>query len=349
MSAPRRREPRDWLLYLLGLGLRARTRLRGQRFACESLSGRARYDLSINADMTVSCTCNDQDGAGRLGDLDVQGFEEILAGPQARRFREQLAGGRLAIPRCAVCSQLRSVPPAEARARIDRISTPTALMVENTSKCNLACTSCRRDLVRDARRRPALKGDEIARVADIVRRNRIDLVHYFKLGEPFASASIRSELEILRAANPELAITLSTNGILLDSDDKREAALLLDDLVFSIDGVDTPTLRRYQVGGDFDAAYESLRRMVAFRNARGVARPAIGWRYVVFRWNDRPRAIERALALAREAGADRLELVYARTPLGGISWRRFLSPTHRRLGRAEGRWLRHVDLTSHHP
>ena len=94
---------------------------------------------------------------------------------------------------------------------------------------------------------------------------------------------VRREMEIVSRLYPSIHILTSTNGALLDSDDKREAALLFDHILFSIDGVSTEKVRRYQRGGDFDKSYENLKRLVAFRNARHCTTPRITWKYVVFR------------------------------------------------------------------
>jgi hypothetical protein len=78
-------------------------RLRGQRFYCRTLGGESEYNLTVNCDLTVSCTCQDYDGSGHLGDLNKNSFPEVFFGPVAQRFREQLAKGKLPIMTCARC------------------------------------------------------------------------------------------------------------------------------------------------------------------------------------------------------------------------------------------------------
>lgn len=312
-------------------------RAKGKRFGCRALSGESTYNVSINADHTVSCNCNDPDGSGELGDLDTHTFEEVFAGETATRFREELAAGRLPISRCSYCPELVELEAPEAQRRVSEWSFPKGVMVENTAKCNLACTSCSRDTLRRTRRRSRLTLDEMEEIAKTLQRTGVESLCFFKLGEPFASPRVRKELELIRRYNPDMRIYCSTNGILLDNDDKREAALLMDDVIFSIDGVDTQTVRRYQKGGDFDAAYQRMKELVEFRDARGLSKPRISWRYVVFNWNDRPEELERAQELARAAGVDDLDLEFASTPIYGYSWRARLHPYFRQLGEPEGR------------
>ncbi len=274
--------------------------VRGLRFACAALSGESNYNICINADLTVSCNCVDYRGEGILGDLKEQTLAEIFSGVTAQRFRETLAQGRHAIPQCAGCGDLRFVDHAEAERRCSEYHTPRiGIMVENTSSCNLKCRFCRRDLAHRLRQRNSLSLDDVRKVSSIVREYGIGQVSYHNLGEPFLSPRIRKELHILRQENPNVILQLSTNGLLIDTDDKREAALLLNTMFISIDGPTQEILVKYQVGGDFDRAYRNMKDLVAFRNARGLTSPVIEWKYVVFSWNDADEHIEQAIDLAR--------------------------------------------------
>ena len=85
-------------------------RIKGQRFYCRSLGGESEYNLTINCDLTVSCTCQDYDGSGHLGDLNKNSFPEVFFGPVAQRFRADLAKGKLPIMTCARCGDLVRVP-----------------------------------------------------------------------------------------------------------------------------------------------------------------------------------------------------------------------------------------------
>ncbi len=312
-------------------------RLTGRRFYCLSLAGEVPDGLFINSDMSVSCNCQDVDGSGRLGDLRTTPLEDLFVGPAAQRLRRELAAGRLPLDRCAACFHLRTVPRDQALRQIDHYRLPRGLSVENTVRCNLQCLSCCRPQIlatRGSGKAMSLSDMEI--VGQTLARLDAHYCGFYNLGEPFFSRTVRKELEILRRYRPQMHILVSTNGLLLDSDEKREAALLVDHILFSIDGIDTPMVRRYQRGGDFDRAYANLGHLVAFRNRRGLGRPRIDWKYVVFRWNDRPAFIRRAIELARQAGADSIQFVFARNPVWAISWRFLFSPFFRTLGVPDG-------------
>jgi MoaA/NifB/PqqE/SkfB family radical SAM enzyme len=215
---------------------------------------------------------------------------------------------------------------------------PKGLSVENTAACNLSCLSCcRPQILRSRQGAISLTPDDVELVARTLAGLDADYCGFYNLGEPFLSARVRQELETIRRHNPRIKILTSTNGLLINTDEKREAALLVDQVLFSIDGVTTPMVRRYQRGGDFDQAYRNLKDLVDFRDRRGLDSPRIEWKYVVFRWNDSRADIRRAIDLARQAGVDAIQFSFARTPLYGISLPFLFSPFFGKLGRGRTR------------
>lgn len=324
-------------LWVLRRGRELHARLTGRRFYCLSLAGEVRDGIFINSDMTVSCNCQDVDGSGRLGDLRGSPFDEVFSGPAAQRLRAELAAGRLPLDRCAACFHLRLATPEQANRQLHHYRLPRGLSVENTVHCNLKCLSCcRTQILRSRGSGKAMALADMEVIGQTLARLEADYCGFYNLGEPFFSRRVLEELQILRRYRPQMHILVSTNGLLLDSEEKREAALLVDHILFSIDGITTPMVRRYQRGGDFERAYENLRRLVEFRNRRKARLPRIDWKYVVFRWNDRPAHVRRAIELARHAGADSIQFVFARNPVWAISWRFLLSPFYRSLGVADG-------------
>jgi pyruvate-formate lyase-activating enzyme len=328
-----------WSARLLEIG----AKLTGRRFACHSLAGKVADGIFINSDMTVSCNCQDVDGSGRLGSLRDAALEQLLAGETALRFRRQLADGKLPVSRCPACFYLRIVGPKAAAAQVEEHRLPEGLGVENTALCNLRCLACcREEVMRTRKDGRSLSLPDVEVVGQTLARIGARYCGYYNLGEPFLSRTILPELRILRKYNPAMEILISTNGLLLNTEEKRAAALEADHVLFSIDGINTEMVCRYQRGGDFDKAYENLRALVAFRNQQGLKRPYIYWKYVVFRWNDKPAVIRRAIELAQEAGVDCLQLTFARNPLYAISWRFLFSRFFRSLGTSDQWRFRNV-------
>jgi uncharacterized Fe-S cluster-containing radical SAM superfamily protein len=325
----------------------ARARLAGERFYCAALSGLSDYNISINCDMTVSCNCQDYDARSVIGDLSRDTLEAVFAGPRATWFRRRLADGRFPIDTCLGCSERRRAPWADAERHVTEFGIPKrGIMVENTVLCNLSCGSCVRKVLMQTRSQKTLALEDIRKISGLLQRQGIETLYYFKFGEPFLSPRIDEELRIIRGANPGLKIVISTNGGPLDSDRKRDAALMADHIFFSIDGPDTATLRKYQAGGSFETAYGNMKDLAMFRASRHSVRPVIEWKYVLFNWNDRRGMIRRAVELAREAGVDAISFWPTRRPRRGISWRFYLLPHFKKLGVANWKG-REVRLKNH--
>ena len=234
-------------------------RLKGQRFYCRALGGESEYNLTINCDLTVSCNCQDYDGSGHLGDLNKNSFQEVFFGPVARRFREELAKGKLPIMTCARCGDLQRVPKSQSRAvtglpgegakqeTTPRTTPPASaaerdldrqifagpkprlpyrgMLLENTVRCNIDCIGCDRQSAARIRTTQQMDLEKLSRMADLVHELGLEQLFYLNLGEPFLSPNIGQELPLLRQKNPDCRIVISTNGIVLNTDAKREAAL----------------------------------------------------------------------------------------------------------------------------
>jgi hypothetical protein len=304
--------------------LQARAKVRKESFYCAALAGRSEINLCINSDLTVSCNCHDVDGSGHIGDLSQQSLIAVLSGPTAERFREELAQGRLPTPLCCRCCDLRAVPRQKATALAEQHRLPKFIMVENTSACNLRCRSCPRQRMLRTRRRLSMSLADVQRVARELDRTGITAIGYLNQGEPFLSPRIRQELEIIRELNPALRISTSTNAMMIDSDEKREAALLMDKIQVSLDGIDQPMAARYQRGIDFEKAFGNMQSLVAYRDARGLRRPIIVWKYLLFRWNERRRYLRQAIEMGRSAGVDEVLFEKTVSPFHALPLRYYL-------------------------
>ena len=195
------------------------------------------------------------------------------------------------------------------------------MLLENTVSCNIDCVGCDRKSAALTRSQRQMPLEQISKMADLVHDLGLQQLFYLNLGEPFLSPNIGKELPIIRAKNPHCRIVISTNGIILNSDAKREAAMYASHLFFSIAGVDDAMLKKYEKLGSFEKAYDNMKALVEYRNAKGLSRPLIEWKYLLFNWNDRRRSIERAIEMAREAHVDAISFWPTGNPYYGISWR----------------------------
>lgn len=266
-----------------------------------------------------------------------------MNGPTAQRFRNQLAKGVLPLARCPGCCDLRRVSREQAEHQRTHFEMPRkGIMIENTIRCNLRCIGCCQNVTARERGKKSLTLEDLKMLSRMVREHRIERVSYFKLGEPFLSPTLGEELAILRADNPQLTISIASNGMLINGARQREAAMQLDELVVSLDGMDQATVSCYQKGSDFDRVYQNLCDLIAYRNLLGKTTPVVEWKYVLFNWNDRSHMIQRAIELAHAAQVDVLSFWPTRTPLHGMSWRYYLGRYFSTIGQPswKGREIR---------
>src|SRR4051812_8816715 len=253
-----------------------RAKVTGRKYYCNALAGESEYDLTINSDLTVSCNCQDYDGSGHIGDLRKNSFEEIFFGPVAQKFRDDLARGKVAIPTCTRCGDFKRLQRGEQPPKPHLPH--KGMLLENTVICNVDCIGCAREGAANIRVKKTMPLEELSQMADLTARLGMERIFYLNLGEPFLSPTITQELPLLRQKNPNAYIRVSSNGILLNTDAKREAALNLSDIQFSVHGISNEMCERYMMRGDFDKAYANMKAMVAYRDARGAKMPILEWK-----------------------------------------------------------------------
>jgi uncharacterized Fe-S cluster-containing radical SAM superfamily protein len=312
----------DCVRKFLVVYLEWRAKITGRGYYCGALHGESEYNLTINSDRTVSCNCQDYEGIGHIGDLRKNTFEEVYFGTVAQRFRDELARGKMPIPTCVRCGDLKRLPSGNAKPPEVRLP-QRGMLLENTVRCNVDCTGCARGNAAEIRvnRQLQMPLAEMEQMADLMSRLGMKQIFYLNLGEPFLSPTIYQELPLLRRKNPDCRIVTSTNGMLLDTDAKREAALNFSHIFFSVHGISDEMSEKYMHRGSFTKAYAAMKEMVAYRDARGLTQPILEWKYLLFNWNDHPKQLTRAIEMAREAKLDFISFWPTSNPFYGISWR----------------------------
>ncbi len=312
----------DILRRLLVFKYELQAKITGRKYYCGALQGESEYNITINSDRTVSCNCQDYQTIGRIGDLRKQTFEEIFFGRRANELREALADGKIPIAPCVRCNELKRLPSREAKAPKARLPWK-GIQLENTVRCNVDCIGCARENAAQLRvdKQTQMPMPQMEEMGDLLGRLGMRQIYFLNLGEPFLSSTVTQELPYLRKKNPDARILTSTNGALLNTDAKREAALNLSHIYFSVHGVSDEMLEKYMHRGHFTKAYEAMKAMAAYRDARGLTQPILEWKYLVFNWNDHPKHIEKALAMAKEAKVDFISFWPTTNPIYGFSWR----------------------------
>jgi MoaA/NifB/PqqE/SkfB family radical SAM enzyme len=310
----------DFLRRTLVLWHETRAKITGRKYYCAALVGESEYGITFNSDLTVSCSCQDYDGSGHLGDLKKNSFEEIFHGPVAQKFQADLLKGKVPIPTCTRCGDFRRLAAKNSAPQPTRLPY-RGMLLENTVICNVDCIGCAREGAANIRRSKTMTLDELSQMADLAARLGMEQIFYLNLGEPFLSPRVTEELPLLRKKNPNCRIVVSTNGILLNTDAKREAALNLSHILFSVHGINDEMCEKYMLRSSFEKARAAMRDLAKYRDARGSRKPILEWKYLLFNWNDHPRHLARAIEMAKEIGVDIISFWPTNNPFYGASWR----------------------------
>jgi len=277
----------------------------GQSFYCRCLSGQAKYNFSINADLSVSCHCLMRE-MGELGNL--RGgvtLDEIFHSRCANDIRDNLNKGILPTEWCLRCSDLIAAPKSLCEYYKSHYSFPKVIMIENTSVCNLRCKNCYNALIK----KDVISVEDFENIVRQLSQKNIERICLFKYGETFADKDIAYKVDIIRKFLPNVNIVVSTNGMLLDKKESIEAALKMNHLTISLDGTDDEMVAKFQNGSNFSKVYENIKNLIKIRQSNNQSIPICEWKVVMFKWNDSDEMIETAFKKAVEIGIDELHFV----------------------------------------
>ncbi len=185
------------------------------------------------------------------------------------------------------------------------------LYIEPTTACNLNCRTCIRRVWEDPQE--MMKADTFARIVeDLPRLPSLRRIIFTGFGEPLAHPRIVDMVEAVR--KHDVAVTIGTNGLLLDRQMAREIIRLgVDRLVVSVDGVQSETYADIR-GVPVSPVIENIRTLNQVRSEMGAHVPQLGIEFVAMRRN--VDELPRLTRLASYLGAARVlvsnVLAYAR-------------------------------------
>jgi MoaA/NifB/PqqE/SkfB family radical SAM enzyme len=175
------------------------------------------------------------------------------------------------------------------------------LYIEPTTRCNLACHTCIRHCWADA---PAdMAAETFARLdASMDGLPQLQRVIFTGFGEPLVHPRLLDMVETVRRR--DLAVSIGTNGLLLDGETARALVQLgVDRLVVSLDGVRPATYQEIR-GPAMADVLDNIRRLNEVKRQLGSLTPALGIEFVALRSNIAELAD--LTALAARLGAARV-------------------------------------------
>lgn len=179
---------------------------------------------------------------------------------------------------------------------------PFMLMVEPTNFCNLKCPMCPSGNGEMTRPRGKMELDDFKRLVDQVHQH-VFMMMLWNQGEPYINRCFN---EMVRYARDHRIFTFtSTNGHFIRT--AEEAVQIvesgLDEIIFSLDGVEQETYEKYRVGGKLERVLAGIRLLVSAKKEQASSTPLINLQFIVMKHNE--SEIARAEELARELGADK--------------------------------------------
>lgn len=273
-------------------------------------------EMVINCDGTIACGSTAK--APLLDAYERQGGARLLSNIWNGTAFQQMRGRVLTgdTSGCGTCNLhqnpgFRALSEEERRQGVIQDGSLRQLLIEPTAQCNLDCpTVCGQSYPR--RRQPAFQRTTRFMPLDLFRTiiegidfplERICLYNY---GEPLLHPDLFTMCRLLRKQCPSTPIILSTNGTRLAEAEIRAGLLHsdIDELVVSVDGASQSTYEAYRRGGKLASILDGMRLLRSERNASGLSRPRIVWRYILFSWNDSEEELELARQLAHDCGVD---------------------------------------------
>jgi tungsten cofactor oxidoreducase radical SAM maturase len=156
------------------------------------------------------------------------------------------------------------------------------LYIEPTTVCNLNCRTCIRNVWEDPRTHMDMQVFDLL-LEQIQELPELQRVVFSGLGEPLTHPHLLDMVRRVRGRG--LAVTLGTNGLLLDKAKARElVALGVDRLVVSLDGVRPETYADVR-GATLSQVLDNLRGLNEAKQELSSLMPALGIEFVALRSN----------------------------------------------------------------
>jgi radical SAM protein with 4Fe4S-binding SPASM domain len=179
---------------------------------------------------------------------------------------------------------------------------PYAVMIEPTSKCNLACTMCARTVYNLSGQGHDFPLSRYTRLIEDI-GDRIIILSLWNYGEPLLNQNLSRMIALAR--KKKIFVMVTTNGTLLKGE--LADALIssgLHYLKISLDGTREATYRKFREGGSFEEVCENVASFCRRKKATGGKAPFVDLTFLVMKDNE--QEMERARALGRDLSVDKI-------------------------------------------
>jgi wyosine [tRNA(Phe)-imidazoG37] synthetase (radical SAM superfamily) len=245
----------------------------------------------LRANGSLACGCD----VGGTTDLQkynpaLNYYHDVLNGPIINKIRDNLSKRNLPYPNlCDRCWLLN--PDQDFDISFIRDKTITYFQIEPSILCNLHCPSCiphdtRKNFLKDhGYGNLFLRNDIVKKILSDLKENNVIIkrMDFIGHGEPQINPELWEMIKICRDLFPETYLILTTNA---NSEFKpHHVTSGLNQIIFSVDGTFQEAYGKYRVGGDFNKAFEYMKKFSDCCEEKQIPVYRV-WKYVVFDHND---------------------------------------------------------------
>ncbi|MEN8209845.1 MAG: radical SAM protein [Candidatus Fermentibacteria bacterium] len=230
----------------------------------------------------------------------------VSPGGPCTLIARKLSGNSLPFPETCpgcYCLSFRGSPCFNSRVI-------NVMQVEPSSRCTLRCKACATPEERERLQEPhTLSPSVFQKVLQDFSGNGIDIrtFDFSGHGEPMMNPDLWQIIGLARKYYPDAFLSLITNAH--GNFEESHVFSGLDQIQFSIDGVDQESLEQYRVGGNFEKAYGYMNSFSRTARSSGSSVRTV-WRYILFSHNDRADQLRMAFEMASASGIHDLRFIF---------------------------------------
>lgn len=171
---------------------------------------------------------------------------------------------------------------------------PIILMIEPSSRCNLRCPMCPRQLIKKERSQQDMAFENFKKIIDEL-CDTLMFLALWNYGEPLLNEKIIKMVEYTK--KKEIAVALSTNVVLLTKNISLgliEAGL--DFLIVPLDGATKSTYEMYRKNAIFEQVIDNIRWLMIMRKKMKKNTPLVDLQFIIMKNNEHEIKLFRDLA-----------------------------------------------------
>ena len=271
--------------------------------------------IVVLSDGRVTTCCADVIGENSMGNAHDDNMLDIWDGEKYINFRKKakqfgIANTTDKCRKCSVFMNKTTYCSEEIKKKTPiKAAFPPTLQIEVVSLCNADCTECMFSKHRDInkyRNKKIMPFETFKKIIDDTYLH-VDVVRLYNYGEHFLHQNAFEMIRYIKNKNKNIFVYVSTNFWLFTNDEKINNLIEsgIDRVVVSLHGGTQKTASGYMPTVNFDQVVDNMRNFIRIRNSKNLTKPQIGWKSVLFPWNDSDDDMQQMRNLAQDIGVDR--------------------------------------------